>query len=182
VTYLETRKGTLDSKLSGLDAEISATWLVERALRLAPDRILVGECRGVEVLAWLEAVNTGHAGSLTTLHADQGALAAIRRLEGLVLRAASLMPQREVRRQIASAIQLLFYTAQYRGNRYVRDIIQLVPSEDAGAGFASSPLFEARPELGQPLCRTSYPLDPDLARYFAAEGMQPAEWLAEARN
>lgn len=175
VTYLETRKGTLDSKLAGLDAEISATWLVERALRLAPDRIIVGECRGVEVLAWLEAVNTGHAGSLTTLHSDQGALAAIRRLEGLVLRAASGWPQREVRRQIASAIQLLVYTAQAEGQRYVRDIVQLVPSASATDGFASSALFEARPEVGQPLSRTGDPLDAELARYFATAGLPPMQ-------
>jgi pilus assembly protein CpaF len=80
--------------------------LVKNALRMRPDRIVVGECRSGEALDVLQAMNTGHDGSLTTLHANtpRDALA---RLETLVLMAGMDLPVRAIREQIASAVQII---------------------------------------------------------------------------
>ena len=88
------------------EGEISIRDLVRNSLRMRPDRIVVGECRGAEALDMLQAMNTGHDGSLSTLHANtpRDALA---RLETMVLMAGYDLPLRAVREQIASALDLL---------------------------------------------------------------------------
>jgi pilus assembly protein CpaF len=88
------------------EGEISIRELVRNSLRMRPDRIVVGECRGSEALDMLQAMNTGHDGSLSTLHANtpRDALA---RLETMVLMAGYDLPIRAIREQIASAIDLL---------------------------------------------------------------------------
>lgn len=83
--------------------EITIRELVRNALRMRPDRIIVGECRGGEALDMLQAMNTGHSGSLTTLHAN-GASGALRRLETLVMLADTSLPLAAIREQIVSAI------------------------------------------------------------------------------
>jgi len=85
--------------------------LVRNALRMRPDRIVVGECRGGEALDMLQAMNTGHDGSLTTLHANSPR-DAISRLETLVLMAELDLPSRAIREQIASALHLIVHTAR----------------------------------------------------------------------
>jgi len=88
------------------EGEISIRQLVRNSLRMRPDRIVIGECRGSEALDMLQAMNTGHDGSLSTLHANtpRDALA---RLETMVLMAGYDLPMRAIREQIASAIDLL---------------------------------------------------------------------------
>jgi pilus assembly protein CpaF len=98
----------LESRPSNIEGEgaITIRDLVRNALRMRPDRIVVGECRGAEALDMLQAMNTGHDGSLSTLHANtpRDALA---RLETMVLMSGYELPLRAVREQIASAVDLL---------------------------------------------------------------------------
>ena len=99
---------TLESRPANIEGmgEIKIRELVRNALRMRPDRIIVGEVRGAETLDMLQAMNTGHEGSLTTIHANtpRDALA---RLETLVLTAGVELPHRAIREQIASAFDLL---------------------------------------------------------------------------
>ena len=101
VVRLESRPANIEGK--GI---VTIRDLVRNALRMRPDRIVVGECRGPESLDMLQAMNTGHNGSLTTLHANTPR-DAIRRLETLVLFAGTELPSRAIREQIASAIDLI---------------------------------------------------------------------------
>lgn len=89
--------------------------LVRNALRMRPDRIVVGECRGGEALDMLQAMNTGHAGSLTTIHANSSE-DALRRLEVLTLEAEGIdLPSRAIREQIASALDLIIQVERHPG-------------------------------------------------------------------
>jgi pilus assembly protein CpaF len=99
---------------------------VKNALRMRPDRIIVGECRGPEALDMLQAMNTGHDGSLTTVHANSAA-EVLQRLEVLVLMAAEL-PMSAIHRQIESAIDIIVHISRMSGGR--RAIVQI--SEVAG--------------------------------------------------
>lgn len=90
--------------------------LVRNSLRMRPDRIVVGECRGDETLDMLEAMNTGHDGSMTTIHANTASDAMLR-LEILVQKAAPSMPIRSIDHQIASAIDLVVQLKRMRGGR-----------------------------------------------------------------
>ena len=85
--------------------------LVKNCLRMRPDRIVVGECRGGEALDMLQAMNTGHDGSLTTLHANTPK-DAINRLETLVMMSGMELPSRAIREQIAAAVDLIVQTAR----------------------------------------------------------------------
>src|SRR5690606_22752853 len=87
---------------------ITIRQLVINALRMRPDRIVVGEVRGVEALDMLQAMNTGHDGSLTTAHSNS-ARDTIRRLETMVLMAGMDLPLRAIREQIAAAINLIVH-------------------------------------------------------------------------
>lgn len=101
VVRLESRPGTVDGA-----GEVSIRDLVRSALRMRPDRLLVGEVRGPEALDLLTAMNTGHDGSLSTIHAN-GVDDAVRRLETLVLMAGVGLPAPAVREQIGSAIDVI---------------------------------------------------------------------------
>jgi Flp pilus assembly CpaF family ATPase len=99
--------------------------LVRNALRMRPDRIIVGECRGDEAVDMLQAMNTGHRGSMTTIHANTAA-DAVSRLETMVLMGADI-PLAAVRRQIASAIHLIIHTErQPDGRRLVTQVTEVV--------------------------------------------------------
>ena len=89
-------------------AQITIRDLVRNALRMRPDRIVVGECRGGEALDMLQAMNTGHDGSLTTIHANSPR-DALARIETLVLMAGFDLPLRAIREQIASAFDLIIH-------------------------------------------------------------------------
>ena len=99
--------------------------LVKNALRMRPDRIVVGECRGGEALDMLQAMNTGHDGSLTTTHANSP-LEALSRLETLCLMAGVDLPARAIREQIATSVHLIVQQARLSdGSRRVTAVTEI---------------------------------------------------------
>ncbi len=124
VVRLETKKPTRRG-----DTEVSIRDLVINSLRMRPERIVVGECRGGEALDMLQAMNTGHDGSLTTVHANSPR-DTISRLETLVLMAGMDLPLTVVRKQIVSAIDLIVQQERLRdGSRKVTAITELTGLE-----------------------------------------------------
>jgi pilus assembly protein CpaF len=116
---LETRPANLEGK-----GQIVQRDLVKNALRMRPDRIIVGECRAGEAFDMLQAMNTGHDGSLTTVHANS-ARDALSRLENMVLMAVDL-PVQAIREQIASGINLLVHVTRLQdGTRRVTHIVEI---------------------------------------------------------
>jgi pilus assembly protein CpaF len=110
--------------------EITIRTLVRNALRMRPDRIIVGEVRGAEALDMLQAMNTGHEGSLTTLHANSSR-DALNRLETMVLMSGLDLPLAAVRQQIASAIQVVVHQARLvNGARRVLSIAEVSGMEE----------------------------------------------------
>lgn len=124
VVRMETRPPNIE----GL-GKIAARDLVVNALRMRPDRIIVGEVRAGEALDMLQAMNTGHDGSLTTIHSNS-TRDAISRLETMVLMAGLDLPSRAIREQIVSAIQLVVYIRRYEdGVRRIQSISELTGME-----------------------------------------------------
>jgi pilus assembly protein CpaF len=124
-------KVRLESRPARADGtgRISIRELVANALRMRPDRIVIGECRSGEALDMLQAMNTGHDGSLTTIHANSPR-DALSRLETLVLMSGVDLPQRAIREQIASAIHLIVQTSRLRdGSRRIVNITEIVGRE-----------------------------------------------------
>ncbi len=118
---------TLEAKRPNADGsgEVSIRELVRNALRMRPERIVVGECRGAEALDMLQAMNTGHDGSLTTLHANSPR-DAISRVETMALMAGIDFPIRVIREQIGSAVQILVHQARMRdGSRKVTHVTEI---------------------------------------------------------
>ena len=111
---------------------VSIRDLVKNALRMRPDRILVGECRGGEALDMLQAMNTGHDGSMTTTHANSPR-EALQRLETLCLMAGLDLPLAAIRRQIASSVELLVQQARFGdGSRRVTRIAEIAGVDERG--------------------------------------------------
>ncbi len=109
--------------------EVTIRDLVRNALRMRPDRMIVGECRGGEALDMLQAMNTGHEGSMTTIHANSPR-EALSRLETMVLMAGMELPVRAIREQIAGAINLILQTARLKdGSRKVIQISEITGME-----------------------------------------------------
>lgn len=100
--------------------------LVRNALRMRPDRIVVGECRGGEALDMLQAMNTGHEGSLTTCHAN-GPLDTVRRLETMVLMGDVALPLDAVRDQIAASVDLVVHVRRLGFERRVTEVAEIIP-------------------------------------------------------
>ena len=122
---------TLESRPANIEGngEIKIRELVRNALRMRPDRIIVGEVRGAETLDMLQAMNTGHEGSLTTIHAN-APRDALSRLETLVLTAGVELPHRAIREQIASAFDLLVQIERLvDGSRRVTAISEVLGME-----------------------------------------------------
>jgi pilus assembly protein CpaF len=118
---------------------VSIRDLVRNALRMRPDRIVVGECRGGEALDMLQAMNTGHDGSLTTVHANSPR-DVISRLETMVLMAEVDMPVAAIREQIVGAIDVVVHQARMAdGRRRVVEVVELTGLE--GARVLMQPLF-----------------------------------------
>jgi pilus assembly protein CpaF len=111
---------------------VSIRDLVKNAMRMRPDRILVGECRGGEALDMLQAMNTGHEGSMTTTHANS-AFEALKRIETLVLMADVDLPSRAVREQIAASVDLVVQLTRFSdGSRRITSIAELAGLDDDG--------------------------------------------------
>src|SRR5512138_2918577 len=121
----------METKVANVDGKGAVTIrdLVKNALRQRPDRIVVGECRGGEALDMLQAMNTGHDGSLTTLHANTPR-DALSRLETMVLMAGMDLPLKVVRQQISSAVDLIIQQSRLKdGSRKVIAITEVVGME-----------------------------------------------------
>jgi pilus assembly protein CpaF len=124
VLRLETRPPNIEGK-----GRVSATDLVKNALRMRPDRIIIGECRGGEALDMLQAMNTGHDGSMTTVHANNPR-DAISRIETLVNMSGCELPLSAVRKQIASAVHLIIQASRLQGGpRKITYITEIVGME-----------------------------------------------------
>ena len=121
VVRLETRPPNLEGT-----GAVSIRDLVKNSLRMRPDRIIVGECRGGEALDMLQAMNTGHDGSMTTVHANNPT-EAIGRVETLCLMAGMDLPAAAIRKQIASAVHLIVQISRLSdGSRKVKSITEVV--------------------------------------------------------
>jgi len=132
---LETRPPNLEGK-----GAITIRDLVKNCLRMRPDRIVVGECRSGEALDMLQAMNTGHDGSLTTLHANSPR-DALARLETMVLMAGMELPVRAIREQIASAVQIIIQQTRYPdGTRKISYITEVTGME--GEVIALQDIFQ----------------------------------------
>ena len=124
IVRLETRPSNIEGK-----GEITQRDLVRNALRMRPDRIIVGEVRGGEALDMLQAMNTGHDGSLSTVHANS-TRDAMMRLETMVLMAGMDLPERAIREQIASAIHVIIQLARLSdGTRKIMRISEVTGME-----------------------------------------------------
>jgi pilus assembly protein CpaF len=124
VVRLETRPPNIEGK-----GQITQRDLVRNSLRMRPDRIVVGEVRGDEVLDMLQAMNTGHDGSLTTIHSN-GPRDALHRLENLVLMAGHALQDKAIREQVASALQLIVHVSRVSdGTRKILSIAEITGME-----------------------------------------------------
>ena len=172
--------------------------LVINALRMRPDRIVVGECRAGEALDMLQAMNTGHDGSLTTLHANS-TRDALSRLETMVLMAGIDLPAKAIRQQIASAIEIIVQLSRLRdGSRKVVSITEITGMEGETITMQELFIWETqgadhqgnivgtfratgiRPHIMDKLFAAAVPIPPELARVFPdrranVEGRQPQE-------
>jgi pilus assembly protein CpaF len=125
VGRLETRPANVEG-----EGKVTIRDLVSNALRMRPDRIVIGECRGAEALDMLQAMNTGHDGSLTTLHANTPR-DALGRLETMIMLAGLDLPNRAMRQQIASAINVILQVERLPGgSRRVTKITEVVGMEE----------------------------------------------------
>ncbi|HET9849483.1 MAG TPA: CpaF family protein [Candidatus Dormibacteraeota bacterium] len=137
-------KVRLESRPARLDGtgKVAIRDLVVNALRMRPDRIVIGECRSGEALDMLQAMNTGHDGSLTTIHANSPR-DTLARLETLVLMSGVDLPQRAIREQIASAIHIIVQQSRIRdGSRRITNITEIVGREGDTITLQDVFLFE----------------------------------------
>jgi pilus assembly protein CpaF len=120
VLALESRPANIEGK-----GEVSIRDLVKNSLRMRPDRIVLGECRGGEALDMLQAMNTGHDGSLTTIHAN-APRDTLSRVETLTLMAGYDLPVRAIREQMASAVDLVVQLTRLRdGTRRITHVTEI---------------------------------------------------------
>ena len=120
VVRLEKRPPNIESK-----GEITIRQLLINALRMRPDRIIVGECRGGEALDMLQAMNTGHDGSMTTIHANSPR-DVLRRIEVMVMMAGMELPLKAIREQVSSSIELVIHQERLKdGTRKVTKVSEV---------------------------------------------------------
>ena len=181
VVSLESRPPNVEG-----EGEVRIRDLVRNALRMRPDRIIVGEVRGAEALDMLQAMNTGHDGSLTTIHANS-ARDALHRLEMLVLMGGIELPVKAIREQVAGGFDLLVHISRLvDGSRRVTQITEIAGME--GDVVTLQDLFVARSEQGLtngaallgPLRATG--LRPGFLSKLSANGIElpPSAWLGVA--
>jgi pilus assembly protein CpaF len=161
VVRLETRPPNVEGR-----GEVAQRALVRNALRMRPDRIIVGETRGAEALDMLQAMNTGHEGSMTTIHANtpRDALA---RLESMIAMAGVDLPARAARAQVASAIGVVVQASRLSdGTRKIVSIQELTGSE--GDVVSMQEIFAFR--------QTGVGTDSRVQGHFVATGIRPRHW------
>jgi pilus assembly protein CpaF len=135
VVRLETRPPNIEGQGS-----VTARELVRNALRMRPDRIVVGEVRGGEALDMMQAMNTGHDGSISTIHANS-ARDALSRLETMMLMAGINLPERALREQVASALDVIIQlTRMSDGSRKVVEFAELTGME--GSTITTQTIFK----------------------------------------
>jgi pilus assembly protein CpaF len=142
VVRLETRKAGIENT-----GEIHQRDLVINALRMRPDRIIIGECRGGEAFEMLQAMNTGHDGSMSTLHANtpRDALA---RVEAMVMMATNNLPLEAIRRTIVSAIDIIIQISRlHDGSRKVMNISEVIGLE--GSNVIMEEIFRFEPAVSE---------------------------------
>ncbi len=170
VVRMEARPANAEGK-----GEVSIRMLVKNCLRMRPDRIVVGECRGGEALDMLQAMNTGHDGSLTTVHANSPA-DTVARLETLCLMAGMDMPLSAIRAQIASAVSIIVQTARLSdGSRKTIEIAEVCGLDEKGNAKLRT-LFEFKregvdPETRKVLGRHVVVAKPTFFEDFALRGV-----------
>ncbi len=167
VVRLETRPANIEGK-----GQVAQRQLVINALRMRPDRIVVGEVRGEEALDMLQAMNTGHDGSLTTIHANS-TRDALYRLDTMVAMANLNIPEKAIRQQVASAIQVVAQLTRLSdGRRRVTAISEITGMEQGVITMQDIFLFE----------RTGLTAEGNVEGHFRATGIRPkcAQQLAQA--
>jgi len=151
--------------------EVGIRDLVKNSLRMRPDRIVVGECRGGEALDMLQAMNTGHDGSLTTLHANS-AVDCLSRLEVLVLMAEMDLPSRAIREQIASSVDIVIQQTRFPcGSRKITGISEVTGIDNGRILLGEIFRFEQK----------GYGADEKVQGEFVATGQIPS-FYEELRN
>jgi pilus assembly protein CpaF len=158
VVRLETRTANLEG-----NGEITMRDLVKNALRMRPDRIILGEVRGAEAVDMLQAMNTGHEGSLGTIHANRPR-EALTRLENMIGMAGINLPSKAVRTQIASALDMIVQVSRMRdGVRRITQITEVIGME--GDVITTQDLFHYEVEGENP--------DGKLLGRFVSSGLRP---------
>jgi pilus assembly protein CpaF len=128
--------------------EVTIRELFKNSLRMRPDRVIVGECRGGEALDMIQAMTSGHAGSMTTLHADSPA-DALHRLETMALMSNIVIPLSALRAQVASAVHVIIQVMRFSdGSRRVVQISQVLPLDTHGR-YQTEDLFVLRMPEGE---------------------------------
>ncbi len=146
VARMETRMANVEGK-----GEVVIRDLLKNALRMRPDRIVVGECRGGEAFDMLQAMNTGHDGSLTTLHANSPR-DAVSRLSSMILMAGMDLPEKVTRQQIASAVDIIVQLERMPdGTRKVTRIAEISGMEGETVAMQDIFAFEGKIENGKVL-------------------------------
>ncbi len=127
--------------------------LFRATLRMRPDRVIVGECRGGEALDMIQAMNSGHAGSLSTVHADDPARA-MSRLETLCLMSDVEVPLVAVRRQLVEAIDLVVQVERRQSKRRITEISEIIKENNEVGPYLTRPIFKrASEDIEAPLVR-----------------------------
>jgi pilus assembly protein CpaF len=158
VVRLETRPPNIEGK-----GQITQRDLVRNALRMRPDRIVVGEVRGDEVLDMLQAMNTGHDGSMTTIHSN-GPRDALHRMENLVLMSGHALPDKAIREQIASSLEMIVHVSRMAdGTRRILSVQELLGME--GSVVTMQEIFRFVP--------TGMDSNGKMNGYFEATGLVP---------
>ncbi len=172
VVRLESRPPNLEGK-----GEVTIRMLVRNALRMRPDRIIIGEVRGEEAFDLLQALNTGHAGSLGTLHANSPRDALVR-FENMVLMAGEALPHAVVRAQIASAVQVVVHLArQPDGSRRAVEVATVAPDLGPDGRPALATAFRYFPGRLAFVREPGFTLDPLHRAQVAAAGAALPAWL-----
>jgi pilus assembly protein CpaF len=158
VVRLETRPPNIEGK-----GQITQRDLVKNSLRMRPDRIVVGEVRGDEVLDMLQAMNTGHEGSMTTIHSN-GPRDALHRMENLVLMSGHALPDKAIREQISSALDLMVHVSRLAdGQRKLLSVQEILGME--GPVVTMQEIFR--------FVATGVDADGKVNGHFEATGMVP---------